>query len=144
MQPSFSSSSAKFSLLLFVGILCLSTISYSQTKPGSAAVVTAFGIKDTAIKPSATYAQILANPTLVCDLPGYKVKQFAISFLPKGRDYYGSYIIDGALLSGRPLLLLTEFKDTKNPKTVVMLENIVITHDGVAEKGRPIIMDAKP
>jgi hypothetical protein len=76
-----------------------------------------------------TYDAILANPRLVCDVAGYKVSRYTLTFIPHGKDLAGPYHVTGAELTERDRNWITNRKDERSHIKIV-IEDIQLIHNG--------------
>jgi hypothetical protein len=150
-RTSSSISKGKMLVLLplaFACMLCFTKASFSQNAKAKYIIVTGLGANNADIKQTnyTTYEKVMAEPRLICNVPGAKVTEFTISYLPKGKDYQGPYKITGSELSGIAKKLLMEEKESKspNPDTRIFIEEIHVLINGKDSLTAPIIMRCKP
>ena len=115
-----------FILLCFA---CLPQHAFSQyEKIIEHLTVLPFGCNDTLEFHHITYEQMLANWSVKCKEPNCVVKQFMVSFLPKGKDFEGPFPCFGSKNDFMALRELKLLKDEHVPsKVFIEVENIMYT-----------------
>ncbi|MES2702230.1 MAG: hypothetical protein V4649_06300 [Bacteroidota bacterium] len=83
-----------------------------------------------------TRAEILRNPKLATNTPGTTIRQFTISFLPKGREFYGPFTIPGDQLPDDIKTKINEF----SAGSKVFIENIKVSVNGETRTAQPILL----
>lgn len=96
--------------------------------------VTHYGNKVVYTEANTTYDDVLANPKIVCDVPGCEVSHFIITTLvPPARDLYGPFSTDGAEVKEQVMTWIKDKKDRKELATIVV-EDIEVTCNGRKEQ----------
>jgi len=116
-----------FSFKLLVAATCMLCLSVGNARGQTA--VTDSGIAVSQLRSSGqisvSYDKILAHPAMFYD-GGNRVVEFSISFLPKGKDYYGPFITTGNKFPDKAISALRKFKADGVPVTRMFIEGIGI------------------
>ena len=73
------------------------------------------------VRPQVSAAEILANPTIVVDSPGWKVMEYKCSMMSDDKQYWGPFVIAGPKLDPR---IIDHVKSPEFKKGRMFLENI--------------------
>ena len=73
------------------------------------------------VRPQMSAAEILANPAIVVDSPGWKVMEYKCSMLSDDKQYWGPFVIAGPKLDPR---IIDHVKSPEFKKGRMFLENI--------------------
>ncbi len=91
-----------------------------------------------------TYNKVLANPKVLYE-GGQKVVEFAVSFMPKGKDYYGPFITTGNRFSDKAISALKKAKADEVSVTRMFIEGIGIKErDSIRHINGSIIITVTP
>lgn len=90
------------------------------------------------VRPQVSPAQILANPMLIIDSPGWKVMEYKCSMMSSEHQYWGPFVIAGPKLDDR---IIEHVKSADFRKGRMFLENIFIERNGVKAVTNNIIID---
>jgi hypothetical protein len=73
------------------------------------------------VRPQISAAEILANPTIVVDSPGWKVMEYKCSMMSDDKQYWGPFVIAGPKLDPR---IIDHVKSPEFKKGRMFIENI--------------------
>ncbi len=90
------------------------------------------------VRPQVSAAEILANPTLVVDSPGWKVMEYKCSMLSDDKQYWGPFVIAGPKLDPR---IIDHVKSPEFKKGRMFIENIRLENNGRKVVTNNIIID---
>ena len=90
------------------------------------------------VRPSVKPEEILANPMLIVDSPGYVVSQYKCSMMSSDDKYWGPFVIAGPALDPR---IIARIKEVDFIRGRVFIENIHLKHNGVDMVTNNIIID---
>ena len=125
---------------LFAAIILCTFCSVAQTAQQVTVHLGTIGTATTVSgKPSAirtTRAEMLANTTLIADVAGALVKQYTISFLPKGGEYYGPFTVAGADLNDQAR---HKIKETAQGGRI-FIEGIKVVYNGTETAVPPVLL----
>jgi hypothetical protein len=144
-----SSAASRLKMIVFipliaVSLLCFTKNSLSQKKQGKYIYTSAFGLTDTSIH-KVTYRQMLANPVISCINSNARITSFDISFVPKGKDFFGPFNISGSSkITGTALKLMQQLNDSGYQSTRVFVENIHANDNGTDINCVPTYFVARP
>jgi hypothetical protein len=134
---------SRMSLLFAFTLICMFSApknSIAQSASGNATILP-FTL---AVSSTYTYDQMLANPMIICKGNSCKITEFTISFLPKDQDFIGPFRTSGNLIGPAQVDLIKRLQESKNEKTRVFIENVVMNCNGTEIKGPSIVAMATP
>ena len=143
-----STALAKGKMLVFVPVLisCLllfSKNSFSQKGKGNGnhTTVAVFGSNNKTDVAHFTYEQILKDPFITCTEADGEVTGYTISFLPKGKDFYGPFKVNGSnKLQPNTIAFFKGLQDSSIANTRIFVENIIVKRNGKEEAPQTMIL----
>lgn len=90
------------------------------------------------VRPQVSAAEILANPAIVVDSPGWKVMEYKCSMLSDDKQYWGPFVIAGPKLDPR---IIDHVKSPEFKKGRMFIENIRLENNGRKVVTNNIIID---
>lgn len=90
------------------------------------------------VRPQISAAEILANPTIIVDSPGWKVMEYKCSMMSDDKQYWGPFVIAGPKLDPR---IIEHVKSPEFKKGRMFLENIRLENNGRKVVTNNIIID---
>lgn len=81
-----------------------------------------FGVALTKNGPNITLDEMLKKPVLESRV--WEIKEFAISYIPEGKDFMGPFTVKGPRLKGQALEVLQRIKERGDKHVRVFIENI--------------------
>lgn len=90
------------------------------------------------VRPVVTAAELLANPTIVVDSPGWKVLEYKIGMLSSDKQYWGPFVIAGPKMDDR---VIAHFKSPEFKQGRIFIENILLEKAGRKVVANNIIID---
>ncbi len=120
--------------LLLLCLLCAARSSFAQKTTKKPATVSIFGKANASFTSHITYAQMLTGPAITCTEADAEVTGYTISFLPKGKDYYGPFKVNGSnKLQPQVIAFLKGLQDSSIANTRIFVENIIVKRNGREE-----------
>lgn len=90
------------------------------------------------VRPQVSTAELLANPMIMIDSPGWHVLEYKVSMLSSDRQYWGPFVIAGPLMDER---VLSHIKSPEFKQGRMFLENIMLEKAGRRVVTNNIIID---
>lgn len=90
------------------------------------------------IRPQVSAAEILANPMIVVDSPGWKVLEYKVGMLSSDKQYWGPFVIAGPKMDER---VIAHVKSADFKKGRMFIENILLEKAGRKLVANNIIID---
>jgi len=129
-----SSAASRTKMLVFIPLalvcmICFSKNVFSQKNSGSDPFLLAFGNKNLGINRT-TLNDVLANPSIYVNQPGYEILDFSIYLLPAGKDLVGPYKIKGNTVDGTALDKIKELSKTDTGNGRIFIDDVHVKHNG--------------